>query len=258
MAFFQQYKYQTNTTEIEFMQGLIDLICGLGSGITCEDTDGNPTTAAAQFSDLTSAKTATFVFNFGNNTKLTIERAANNSSTTKYYNVNGTGIQFAWAARGVLDVTDDRAFSLATLKGEKVSGIWFGNYNAVGMTSMYRSFMRISANNDNYVGTVGGHNIFSATFNSNTAAVNYSAIIPYTCGAGQIDYINHIIFISGGIKQFDFDGFFSCSTVSQYSSISLPNGKNYFALAPNAMVEINEPENSETVGGQSDAINSVA
>lgn len=238
MAIFRQFKYTTNTTEIEFMQGLIDLICGLGPNITCEDTEGNPTTAALQFADLTSASTATFVFNFGTDNKLTVVRGANNSEGTKYYSINGSQLQFGWATSTPTQVTSDRAYSLAYIQGTDICGIWFGNYNAYGMGSMFRSYARLIVNSVNYTGTTNSHNILNAAFTGANSSVNYVGSLSYSPGAGQIDYFDHVVFLSNGIKAFDFYGLYSCSTVIQYSNISLPNGKNFIALATNALLPV--------------------
>ena len=261
MAVFRQFKYTTNTTEIEFMQGLIDLICGLGPNITCEDTEGNPTTAALQFADLTSASKATFVFNFGNDNKLTMVRGDNNSAGTKNYYINGSQLQFGWANTTPTQVSNDRAYSLAYIQGTDICGIWFGNYNASGMSSMYRSYARLIVNSDIYTGTTNGHNILNASFTGENSSVNYVGSLPYSSGAGQIDYFDHVVFVSNGIKAFDFYGLYACSTVTQYSSIALPNGRNYFAISTNAMVDVTpEPEEEEqeaTTEGQWDSVPSM-
>ena len=260
MAIFRQFKYTTNTTEIEFMQGLIDLICGLGPNITCEDTEGNPTTAALQFADLTSASKATFVFNFGNDTKLTMVRANNNSETSKNYYINDTQLQFGWANTAPTEVSTDRAYSIAYIQGTDICGIWFGNYNSSGMGSMYRSYVRLLINSNNYVGTTNGHNVFNSAFIGENSSINYVSSLPYSSGAGQIDYFDHVVFTSNGIKALDFYGLYACSTVTQYSSISLPNGKNFIALTTNAMLDVTpepEEEREEIIEGQSDSIPSM-
>lgn len=87
MGEFQHITYSNAGTEIDFMDGLVNLICGLGDNITCEDTEGNPTTAALQYADLTSASQATFVFNFGGAAKLTIQRRSTNDVSNLYYRV---------------------------------------------------------------------------------------------------------------------------------------------------------------------------
>ena len=72
MGEFRQFIYSNTGTEITFMEGLIDVLEDLG--LTCEDASGNPTTAAAQYADRTSASQATFYFNLGHDTRLCLQR----------------------------------------------------------------------------------------------------------------------------------------------------------------------------------------
>ena len=81
MAEVRQYMYVNTGTEIDFMEGLVDLICGLDSTITVVDANGNPTTVAEQYVDRTSATTPEFRFSFGNGIYFAIKR---NNTNNKY------------------------------------------------------------------------------------------------------------------------------------------------------------------------------
>lgn len=242
MAEFKQFLYTNTGTEIEFMQGFIDLLCGLGEGITCEDENGNPTTAAAQFADLTSSSTAKFYINFGTGYRLCILRNNNNSGVCKVYKFDNRDIQYEWGNDNVMTSTS-RSFFVTYLKSDNFFAIWIGAYNINAITSTLYSAMRMVNDSHKYLGyLVGGYNIISATFSGNNTSVTFSPLFAYSMGAGKVDYIEHSPFISGGVKQFDCEDIFSCSTVPQFSSIALPNGKNYFAIGTNAMVEVDTEE----------------
>ena len=244
MAIFRQYLYTNTGSEIDFMQGLIDLICSLGDNITCEDEHGNPTTAAAQFADLTSSSTAKFYINFGTSTehqtgyRLCILRNTNNSQMCKVYKFDNRDIQYEWGNDYVATETS-RSFYITYLKSDNFFALWIGAYNINNITSTLYSVMRMTNNSSKYIAyVIGGYNIISATFTGNDTSVTFSSLFQYSAGAGKIDYVNHAPFISGGAKQFESSDIYSCSTVPQFSSIALPDGNNYYTIGTNAMVKV--------------------
>lgn len=246
MAIFRQFTYTSNGTEIEFAQGLIDLICGLDNGITCEDVNGNPTNASEAYADLTSASKATFIFNLGNNVKLKFERNGTNNSTAKsyriYYNQSNNVVVNWFGDNHSVDSRITRKFFISYLKSENLIVLWIGGYTAIAIPNSQVSAMMLKNGNDKYSMAINNANVLNQTLIGNAISVNYSPLFQYSDDAGKIDYIDHAPFISGGVKQFDSEEIFSCSTVSQYSSIALPDGRNFFAISTNAMVEISEEE----------------
>ena len=248
MAEVKQYTLSVTGTEIEFIQAFIDMFCSLGSNITCEDTNGDPTTAALQYADLTSASTATFIFNMGNNIKLRFWRNADNSQTVARYrfSINGSSDSFyidsMYSAQAILTVTT-RAFFITTVKSDNFFAIWVAGYSQTSIPSNIPCIMRILNNNENYVmiNPKTGNTALRNTFTSNNSvSVNYKQLFRYTTSAGNIDYLDHTVFASGSTKVFDFPEIYSCSNLTFGTSISLPNGRNFWAIDTNAMVEVDE------------------
>ena len=242
MAIFRQFTYTNNGTEIEFAQGLIDLICGLDEGITCEDVNGDPTTAAAAYADLTSASKATFIFNFGNNVKMKVERNATNNNSAALYKIYYTASSSSnvqWATTGsAVNTVGTRSYFISYLKSENLIALWIGAYSVVNISNANVSAMILKNSTDSFAALINTANIIGQALVGGEMSVTYSPLFHYAAEAGKIDYVDHAAFISGGTKQFDSEEIFSCSTVSQFASISLPNRGNYFAIGTNALVPI--------------------
>lgn len=241
MVEFKQFTYTNIGTEIEFMQGLIDLICGLCDGITCEDADGNPTTAADQYADLTSAGQAKFVFNFGNGIKLTLMRWYTNDQNCSLYRIMDTPhtsneLYYGTSAGVMTEAT--RQFFIAYIKSDTLGALWLGQNNTTSIGAVRTSILKINTTSDTFVSRVSGASVMSGTFVGSNLSATFSAMPPYAVEAGHIDYINSATFVSTGVKQFDTKEICSCSTVPQFASIALPDGRNFFTIATNAMVEI--------------------
>ena len=244
MGVYNKFTYTNTGSEIDFMQGLIDIIVGLGA--TCEDTEGNPTTAALQYADLTSESQATFVFNFGGNAKLTIQRRGTNNNSVNFLRVSTPqystdDLAFAFAPQYATEQTN-RTLNLAYYKSNDFIAIWFIWYNRTAITQATCNFACLEANNDVFYSSAGGYNAITGSFLGTTISGTLFASLKYSAGAGNIDYIENTLFISSGVKQFGTSAIVSCSTVPQFSSIALPNGKNYFTLTTNLMVEVDLEE----------------
>lgn len=249
MAIFKQFTYTKTGTEIEFLQGFIDLICGLDSDITCEDINGNETTAAAQFADLSSNSRADIFFNFGNALKIEFRRAASNASSTYGYQIINNGTQLLtlrYASSGTNVTTSaERSFFISYIKSSNVIALWLANYNVSAIANATYTLMRIKTANDNYLMNAYSNNPIGGTFTNDNSSVVLSTVLPYACVAGSVDIIEKTIFTSGGVKALEITDIKSCSTVSQFSSIALPNGKNYFAIGTNNLVEIEDEDDEE-------------
>lgn len=265
MAEFRQFTYSNTGTESDFLQGLIDFICSIDDDITCVDSDGNPTTAAEQFADLTSASKAKVLFNFGNGvTGFHLERGGTNNQNIQYYFVGNYGhaLNFYTGAIGA-QVEATRSFTIIYYKSETIKFLGLGDYNATGMSGIKHFFTLLINNNDKYVGYTDAPNT-SLLNNVNFVGENMTLTVPsvlnYSAGAGKIDLFEGYPFISGGARQFLANGVVACSTVTLFSTIALPNGKIYFAIHTNAMVDITPPEseNEGTTDAQNAAVESVS
>lgn len=246
MGVYKQFVYSNTGTEIEFMQGLIDLICGLGDGITCEDESGNPTTAQAQYADLTSASTALFYINFGNNVRLMIRRGStnNNNTTFFYFDDYGHGIGFVRNNQAVMTVIERTCF-ITYYKNDGIVHFSIGSFDTVRLSDAKHHFMLVKNGSNWLVGRATYPNVpIAQTFTDGEISGTFPILYPYSAGAGHIDYSSSIPFISGGSKQFDCADIMPCSTVAQWASIALPDGKNYLAIGTNAMVELDAEDAS--------------
>ena len=242
MGEFRQFQYSKTSDEIEFMQGLIDIICGLAGDITCEDEAGNPTTAAEQYADLSSESTAKFYINFGNsNNRVLIQRASNNSATQKYFSFDGQNIEYSRNYTAPSQI-DTRTVGIFYYKSDNMAlfGIASNGQQPPQITN--RAIMLIDTENDErFFVHFAGNNFLAQSLNSGTMTISFYTILPYSAGAGNIDYIEKSVFISGGVRALFIPDIFSCSTIAQWSTIALPDGRNFIALGTNAMIEIEDP-----------------
>lgn len=264
MAEFRQFTYSNTGTESDFLQGLIDFICSIDDSITCVDSDGNPTTAAEQFTDLTSASIAKVLFKFGNGvTGFRLERGQTNNKNTNYYYVNDYNFALYFYNRAIeAQTAATRSCTIIYYKSEMIKFLGLGNYNATGMSEIGRFFTLLFNNNDKYVGFTDASNrsLLGTNFVGESMTLTAPTVLNYSAGAGNIDLFEGYPFISGGARQFFANGIFACSTVTLFSTIALPNGKNYLAIHTNAMVDITPPEseNEETTDAQNAAVESVS
>lgn len=237
MAEFKQFTYTNNGTEIDFMQGLVDLICGLDDSITVEDANGNPTTVAEQYADLTSASTARFYVNFGNNQRLDMRRNFANSAGCRNFVFNGYNALYSLNNLGVMDRAT-RSFLVIYLKSENLLVFWIGAYNATSISGAIASALVLKTTNDRFANVQTNVNVLNYNLVGSNSTVTYSPIFAYSAGAGNIDFAEKAIFVSGGVKAIETEDIKSCSTMPQFASIALPDGRNFFTIATNAMVEV--------------------
>lgn len=239
MAIFKQFLYTNTGTEIDFMQCLVDLICGLDEDITIEDASGNPTTIANQYADLST--TPDFFLNLGNGVKLEFKRPRASTSGTSDYLVNGNNY-VAWGNSYQTTSAGTRSFFIAYLKSENLKVLWIGNYSNTAISGARTSFLIVKTANDSFVNMQNNVNVLNYALVGSDTSVTYSPLFQYAQAAGNVDFIDHAAFVSGGVKAFDSEEFYSCSTVSQWSTILLGNGRTCFAIAANALVPLDEEE----------------
>ena len=242
MATFRQFTYTNNGTEIEFLQGFIDLICGLDTDITCEDASGNETTAVEQFANMTSSGRADIFFNFGNALKIEFKRTATNNSNANGYQIynNGSSVTTIRQTNQTQSPTTNmaRSYFVTYIKTDSVLILWLGHWNTALITAAIYSLMRIKTDESNYLSNGANTNPIGNTFMGNNSSVLFSTVLPYSCEAGKIDFVEKSIFVSGGTKVFELAEIKSCSSVSQFSNIALADGRNFYAIGSNAIVEI--------------------
>ena len=124
MGEFKNITFSVYGTEIDYLQGLIDLISDV-LGVPCN------TTAAAQFEDRTAQPT--FIFNLNNNTQLKLLRnrvgSEYSEDYTIYINSNGVSqnimVKGGGVAPGYVDTVTTRAMGVAYYKSEDLKIFWF-------------------------------------------------------------------------------------------------------------------------------------
>ena len=116
--------------------------------------------------------------------------------------------------------------------------MWLGSYNTNNINSTICSAALLKTSNDCFGVSVTGRNPLGAALVGNDSSAVYSPFFQYAADAGHIDFIEKSVFASGGTKVLETQSIKSCSTVPQFSSIALPNGKNYLAIGTNALVEV--------------------
>lgn len=246
MAIFRQFLYTNNGTEIEFMQGLVNLILGMGVDIKVEDASGNEITVADAYSDLTSATTATFYLNFGAGTRIKFMRGNHNAAAIDHFWISDAAESFRlkiyFGGDMYVGTTAARSFYVTYIKGENFFALWLGDYNISSVSSSKLNFSRITNAGAKYFEFATGINPLSNNYSGNNISGKITSFLNYAASAGYIDYVDSAPFISGGTKQFETSEVKQCSTIPQFSSIALPNGKNYFAISTNAMIELTNDE----------------
>jgi hypothetical protein len=258
MAEFRQFTFTNTGTEIDFVQALFDLITEIDDGIIIEDSNGEPITDAADLYVDTTVK-AIFYLNLGNNQKIKFERWTVIRDGTQSFLVNNQQCLYS-TGNMAYDYQGIRQFFIGYYKSENVTALWFGSYNATTLQYAPRSGMVIKTANDRFAAVVTNNNPIVGSFVGSNSTITFVNIMNYSAGVGNIDYIEKSVFVSGGARALFIPDIFSCSTVAQWSTIALPNGKLYFAIHTNAMIDITPPEseNEETTDAQNAAVESVS
>lgn len=252
MGIFRQFVYAKNGTELEFWQGLLDIITSLDDGIRIEDANGDLTTVEAQLEDRTSASQATFYCNFGNGVIYRLGRAySNNNRSDQVFIWDNLGSRTGawWNGNYMIDDVATRSVFVAYIKSDNF--VWFGisawNSNISGI---YRSATRLTIDGNVYAKSTQNNipipspsnNANNDTFVGENSSGIFAPFFTFADTAGNISYINKAIFINGGVKQFETEDIKTCSNVSLWSTIALPDGRNFLAVGNNAMVELDTEE----------------
>lgn len=239
MGEFRQMSYANQGTEIEFMQGFVDFICGLWEGTTCEDAEGNEVTMAELYADTTA--TPQFYLNFGGGIRLEVHRYAAVSTATNIWVVNARYVQFMSQSTGY-NIQATRAFNLIYIVSSDFLWCILGGFNSSGFNTYSCTLINFQRNNVIYNSVISGSSPSNAQFYGNdNSSVYLQQIFNFTSGAGQIDYSLKTPMCVSGVKVFDIEYICSCSNVTAGTSFALPNGKNYYAIGTNWMVEVDPP-----------------
>lgn len=131
-----------------------------------------------------------------------------------------------------------RSFFIAYLKSENLAILWLGTYAVTAIPSASMSFLILKTANDRFANTQKNINVLNYALIGSDSSATFSPILNYSAGAGNVDFIEKTLFVSGGAKAFETEDIKSCSTMPRFASIALPDGRNFFTIAANAMVEI--------------------
>lgn len=243
MQEFKQFTFSVYGTEIDYMQGLIDLISDV-LGVPCD------TTAAAQFAD--ESATATFGFQVSNNVTLRLTRLRANTGDGSDYNIfinsnyASQNIMVKTHGGGSYSQVNTRGMGVAYYKSDNFRVFWF-NAHLDSFNWESDVIGRFVVNNTAYAGgAIRNYYIVSQTFmGDDNVNVTFPTLLSYAAAAGYIDYMNQIPALSAGVKAFNVDFIKPCSTIAFMSNIALPNGKNYIALGTNVIVEVSAPESDD-------------
>lgn len=238
MAEFNQITYTSQGTEIEFMQGLASYICNLWSGSTIEDSSGNIITVADAYDD-TSVK-AEFYLNFGGGAKLSFIRNFVTSQAAQSFLINNRNLTFC-SGNAAYDSTGTRAYNLTYLKSNSFLWLVITAYNASAITSTSATVIAITNSGSTYVCSLNGYDFTNQPFYSSSATIYAAKLLSFQSGAGKIDYISKTPFCGSnatGVKAFDCNDIYSCTTTSVSTSLALPDGRNFYAIGTNWMVEV--------------------
>jgi len=245
MGEFRHYLFSKTSTETDFFQDLFDIICDLGDDITIENASGEEKTVAEIYDETQSGYWVNLFLNFHDGgPRLEMFRTKlSDAAKVVYFQWEGVtrdnNVTFASGANYYGSVSE-RSFQFAYYKGENSFFFWLGNYNSSqGITNMAMSLGRIKVDDDYAIAWGWNYNVIGLTYNlGGSTSCSFVSSLPYSAGAGNIDYADFSIFGSSGTKLFSCNDIKACSTVPAFSNISLPDGKNYFAIGTNAMVEV--------------------
>lgn len=250
MAFISNQIHAGSTdTEIQWLQRIIDTICGIDSRVTCN------TTAAEQYADLTSESRATFDIDINGKYKLRLKRSATNNTQTSQYIfsiiVNETeyivssNIRMWTTNTAGTGTVSNGYFKVSALVTDNDIIMWFGaSYNteiAAIFPTNYASGYISGASNEAYCfGVYNSNDIMPQSLYKTDGSTGFSFVKPlnFTEAAGNIAIINNCfnpIASSGAFADFTKD-LISCSTLALGSSVII-DGKTYLAIATNLLIE---------------------
>lgn len=185
---------------------------------------------------LTCLRCLDFFLNLGNGQRIEFKRPRASASQTIDYLIFGSYCSFGVAA-GTMDAAT-RSYFVAYLKSDNLVIFWLGIYNTSSISNAFGFGIMLRNNNNTFTYTTRSLYPLNYTLVGPDSSVTFAPTINYNAGAGNVDFAEKAVFVSGGSKAFETEEIKSCSTMSQFASIALPDGRNLFTIATNAMVEI--------------------
>lgn len=261
MAIITQYTYTSTGTEEDFMTGLVNLICSLDSGITCEDANGDLLTMAQFYSDTSNQ---IFYLNFNGN-KLTVQRnfiISQAAQSFKFSSAAGTNASTFSNGNLAYNNTGTRAFYVSIIKTDNICMFSLGSYNISSIASVDTTIFFVKKSGITYTALLRYKDFTGSNFiGTNSSTIYIAKLLPFISASGELDYISKTPFCSGsvmGVKVFDCPDIYSVTTTTVGTSLALPNGKNLYTIGSNWAVEVTEEEEQEEIiEGQSDSVPSM-
>lgn len=235
-------------TQEQYMQRVVDTICGIDSRITCN------TTASAQYADSTAH--ASFDFNINNKYVLRLYRRNVNSSNDSsfFISVIINGIEYERSSNIRMFYTAGTATTLVLNGYLKVSAfltdedvfLWIGAHHDQPiqdlLPSSYSTCLVCDKNNNFYAkGLPANINPLSyALYKCDDGTANYSVVkcLTYSEAPGLISYIREAPISGNGQLFANAKNLITCTTVPIGSTLAFPTGVNYFAVDPNVIIDI--------------------
>ena len=242
-------------TQIWLFQQIYDFIMGLEEGITCDST------VDAEFNNEDPSHVATLNFTIRDNFILRVKRSAGNDTKTTVVTVwsliVNNQVKFeinlnTWRSGGYPGDTCgyDNYYRLKAVLTDNFVGIWVqGNWGKDITTPFPTDWraVRVTDGTTTFVGAsnaTGTNNIIGCDYFDleGNGPFNIKVVLPFQAGPGEIYYseLTPLAPATGASNTYNLGDLVSCSTVIAGSSIALANGKNYWAVAPNLMLEVPE------------------
>ena len=241
MATIRQFTYTSTGTEEDFMTGFVDLVCGLDSGITCEDANGNSLTMAQFYSDTSNQ---TFYLNFNGN-KLTIQRNFVISQSAQSFRFTSpAGADSVTYSNGnqSYDAQATRSWFISIIESDNLCMLSIGAYTVSSILYVSTTCMWVKKSGATYTALLRNYNFTGSQFiGTNSSTVYIAKLLGFTSASGELDYIPKTPFCSGsvmGTKVFDSLDIYSVSNTTIGTNLALPNGKNLYAIGSNWAVEV--------------------
>lgn len=228
-------KRASGQTEESFLDDVVNYIVSLSPQITCD------TTAAIQFAD--SSNTPTFNFSFNGKCDFRLKRANPLTMTNVNY-VFSTIVRGAENNQHSFNFANSQYYQrFVSIISDDFILLYYG-WGGSTSVNLTWSMGLVKTEDAYYAGYSYSNNLInSGTFcDVDTGiAANFPALINYTAPAGTLIYSElHPIKGGGDILLGYIRGLYSCSTVTNFTSIGLDIGKNFFAIGTHSMVEISQ------------------
>lgn len=235
-------------TQEQYMQRVIDTICGIDSRITCN------TTASAQYAD--SSAHATFDFNIDDEYVLRFYRRNVNSSNDASFFISTiiNGVEYDRSSNVRMFYTAGTAQTQVVNGYLKVSAfltdedifLWIGAHHDQPiqdlLPSSYATCMVCDKNDNYYAKGIPANNspLSYSLYKCDDGTANYNIVkcLNYAEAPGIISYIREAPISGNGQLFANAKNLITCTTVPIGSTLAFPSGTNYFAVEANVIIDI--------------------